>query len=101
MENNHLSRFKPFNGFIVKYKGMNHIIKYTEFNAIYPYEHLSISCHLEVENKNSDYYQDIKQMLGDDWSTDLSSIAPYQYMLICKQLGILEDILYSDIPVKA
>ena len=101
MENKYLSVFKPYNGFVVKYKGINHIIKYYEHNAIYPYNHISRSCYLEPEDKSAEYYQDIKKMLGDDWSTDITTIAPYQYMLICQQLGILEEILYNDNLVKA
>ena len=94
-ENNYLKPFEPFNGSVVKYRGVNHILKYQEINAVYPYEHVSRSCFLEPQDKSTKYYQETKRALGDDWSTDLTSIPTNEYVKICDQLGILEDILYG------
>lgn len=94
-EQRYLSVFKPFHKFIVKYKGISHFIKYSEFNAVYPYEHISRSVFLEVVDKNTNYYQRIKKQLGDDWSTDITSIPIEDYVDILNQLGILEDVLYG------
>lgn len=94
-ENSYLKPFKPFHGSVVKYRWINHILKYQEMNAVYPHEHVSRSCFLEPQDKTTNYYLDTKRALGDDWSTDLTAIPIEEYVKICDQVGILEDILYG------
>jgi hypothetical protein len=94
-EREYLSIFKPFHKVAVKYKSIDHIIKYQEYNAIYPYAHISRSVFLEPKDKTTKYYQDTYDQLGDHWSVDISSIPVEDYTNILNQLGILEDVLYG------
>ena len=48
-----------------------YIIKVTTWKAIYPSERSVISIQAEMINKNSKYYQDIRNQLKDDWSIDI------------------------------
>ena len=94
-ENSYLEPLAPFDGVTVKYQGIDHILRYYEQQAIYPYEHLSRSAWLNPKDRTTKYYQETKKKLGDDWSIDVTSIPMEDYISILKQLGILEDVIYS------
>jgi hypothetical protein len=83
--NTYLEVFQDFDGKIVHYKGIAHKIKYLEFIAIYPYNHISRSVDLIPVDKTTKYYQDIKKQLGDDWTVDLSSVPDDEYIKILEE----------------
>jgi hypothetical protein len=51
--------------------GLKHRIEVNTYRAIYPYEHTVISVHAVPVSKHSKHYKEVKQQLGDDWSTDI------------------------------
>lgn len=59
------------NGKVVTLSGLKYKINVSTFQAIYPYEHTAINVCLEPVSKASKHYKEVKQQLGDDWSTDL------------------------------
>ena len=63
--------WEQFDGRVVKIEGYNHRIKVRVQNGIYPYPRKLIDVSAVPMNKNSNWYQETKKLLGDDWSTDV------------------------------
>ena len=55
----------------IKIDGVNHLLRVSTLDAIYPRPAKLISVQAEVVNKKSRYYQDTKARMGDHWSTDV------------------------------
>lgn len=60
-----------FDGRIVKLDGINHRIRVSRYNAIYPYPRIVTTVSAEPCDRRTRYYRDIRAELGDDWSTDI------------------------------
>ena len=88
MENTFLSIFKDSDGKKVHHNGVLHTIQYHEWIAKYPYEHVSRTVYLNPVCKTTKEYQKIKHLLGDDWSTDLTSISDDALISIMTELGL-------------
>jgi hypothetical protein len=74
------------NGKKVILDGYTHIVKYFEYLGSDGIPHTMIS--LEPQNKNTKYYQEMKDRLGDHCSTDFKSLSDAHFVDICTQLGI-------------
>lgn len=48
-----------------------HILKVSNFQAIYPYEHESLQVVAEPVDKTTEYYRSAKRQLKDDWCIDV------------------------------
>jgi hypothetical protein len=84
--NTFLDVFKEHNGKTVHHDGILNRIEYGEIMAVYPYPHVSRSCYLTPVNKNTKGYLKIKRALGDDWSTDITSISDNAFVKILDEL---------------
>ena len=60
-----------YNGKITKIGGKTHKIRVYTIHAIYPYDHYEIFMYADMCNKYDPEYVEIKNKLGDDYSTDL------------------------------
>ena len=82
---------KKHHGKKVILDGYSHIVKYFEWHGSDHIDHTMIS--LEPTNKNTKYYQEMKDRLGDDWSTDFKSLSDDHFVDVCVQLGITAEEL--------
>jgi len=65
--------FADCHGKVVKIDGLSYRLRVQIFDAIYPYQHQSISVHAEPVSRKSKYYRKVREELGDDWSLDVLS----------------------------
>ncbi len=70
------SEWLDHNGKIITIDGIKHKIKVSTWKAVYPSEHSEISVFAEVLDKKCGHYVFYKDMLGDDWGTDVIASSP-------------------------
>jgi len=63
--------WKQHNNKTVTIDGIQHVIKVSTYMARYPTAQEMISVFAEPKNKSTKFYQETRQRLGDDWSTDI------------------------------
>jgi len=74
------------NGKVVKIQGKEYKIKVSSWQAIYPYKRHVISVDAEMVNHDDPEYIEIRQKLGDDWSTDVLESGDDFYSAVYSQL---------------
>jgi len=74
------------NGKVVEVQGKKYKIKVSSWQAIYPYKRYVISVDAEMVNKNDPEYIEIRQKLGDDWSTNVLESGEDFYAAVYLQL---------------
>lgn len=67
--------------------GIKHRIETMVYMASYPRAEEMIDVQAVPVNKRTKYYTDIKDHLGDDWSTDLLDCDPELQAAVLQQLG--------------
>ena len=63
--------WQDHHGAIVKIDGRNHTLRVRTYRARYPREEWVITVDAVPTNRRSKHYQDVRDQLGDDWSTDV------------------------------
>ena len=81
----HYSEWLEHDGKVVYIDQLAYNIKVRTYTARYPYEQQMITVDAEPKNKQSKYYREIKQHLGDDWSTDVLDSDPDVYANVLLQ----------------
>lgn len=76
------------NGAEVWLHGYRHTIKVRTHEAISPYRHTAFYVDAVPVNRETRYYQDTRQQLGDDWSVDVLGSGEDVTVPIMVQLGI-------------
>lgn len=61
-------------GKVITLDGIKCRLQCETYHQFYPYFEHVISVYAEPLNKKSKFYQKIKQLLGDDWSTDILNL---------------------------
>lgn len=80
------------NGRTIVLDGVKHVLGVDVYEAIYPTERMVMTVHAEVKNKQSKYYRDEKQRLGDDWSVDVLESDPNVVLQIMEQIPYEEMV---------
>lgn len=71
----------------VKIDGLAYTIRVRTGEAIYPYKHRYIMVDAVPVNKNSAHYQQVREQLRDDWTTDVLASGDELQADILRQLG--------------
>ena len=74
----------------VKLKDLTYKIKASMSMAIYPYAHTSYRIYLYPVNTDNEQYNNIKDILHDDWVIDVESLDLDDYNAILTQLNYYE-----------
>jgi hypothetical protein len=74
-------------GAVVTIDGHKHRLAVTSYEAIYPYAHTVLNVSAECLEQDTAYYQDIKTVLGDNWSTDILHGSAELTTSVMQQLG--------------
>jgi len=74
------------NGKIVKVQGKEYKIKVSSWQAIYPYKRYVISVDAEMVNHDDPEYIKVREILRDDWSTDVLESREDFYAAVYSQL---------------
>ena len=72
----HFERYQYWldhDGKTVMLEGHEHKLRVTSYVTVYPYRDRVISVAAEPVDKNSAMYQEVRNILRDDWSTDVLS----------------------------
>jgi len=87
MTTHDMDRWLEHDGKIVTIDSYTHTLKVSVYEAIYPYTHMVCRVMAEPLDKQSAWYQGLKQQLGDDWSTDVLGSDSDVTVSVMQQLG--------------
>jgi hypothetical protein len=90
-----LDQFGPIiHGRTIILNGIERVVRFSAYEAIYPYRHTVRNLHAEptAKGKRTEAYQSEKHILGDDWFTDLAESDPTVLADVAARLGLTDQL---------